>query len=138
MIVADTGAIVALVDADDRHHAAVRRIYEDDPGAWVLPWAILPEVAHLLMRNLGRRVEATFMRDLADGAWTVEWAEPADLERADEIARRYESLAFGLVDAVVMATAERLHARAIVTLDLRDFGAVRLRGAPKLWPRDAG
>ena len=32
--------------------------------------------------------------------------------------------------------AERLEARAIVTLDLRDFGAVTLKGQPALWPRD--
>jgi hypothetical protein len=36
-----------------------------------------------------------------------------------------------------MATAERLKATAIATLDARHFGAVKLRGAPKLLPRDA-
>ena len=36
--------------------------------------------------------------------------------------------------AVVMAIAERLGARAIVTLDERDFGAVTLAGEPALWP----
>ena len=35
-----------------------------------------------------------------------------------------------------MAVAERLEARAIVTLDLRDFGAVTLKGSPEIWPRD--
>ena len=36
-----------------------------------------------------------------------------------------------------MAMAERLGAEAVATLDLRDFGAVKLRGVPKLVPRDA-
>jgi predicted nucleic acid-binding protein len=40
------------------------------------------------------------------------------------------------VDAVVAAVAERLGATAIATVDLRDFGALRLAGAPKLYPRD--
>lgn len=53
-----------------------------------------------------------------------------------ELDRRYGSLSLGLVDCVVMATAERLRARSIVTLDERDFGAVELVGAPTLWPRD--
>jgi hypothetical protein len=35
-----------------------------------------------------------------------------------------------------MAMAERLGAEAIATLDLRDFGAVELKGRPKVWPRD--
>ena len=42
----------------------------------------------------------------------------------------------GLVDGIVMAVAERLEARAILTLDLRDFGAVTLKGEPEIWPRD--
>lgn len=49
---------------------------------------------------------------------------------------RYADLDLGLVDACVMAVAERLGARAIATLDLRDFGSVELAGAPALWPRD--
>lgn len=35
-----------------------------------------------------------------------------------------------------MAMAERRGARAIATLDLRDFGAGRIAGNPKLFPRD--
>ncbi len=42
-----------------------------------------------------------------------------------------------VVDAVVMAVAERLKARAIATLDLRHFGAVSIQGNPKLLPRHA-
>jgi hypothetical protein len=35
-----------------------------------------------------------------------------------------------------MATAERLRARAIATLDLRHFASVKLAGSPLLIPRD--
>lgn len=55
MIVADTGAIVALVDADDRHHAVLRRLLERDPDSWILPWAILPEIDNLLGAHVGAR-----------------------------------------------------------------------------------
>lgn len=41
MIVADTGAVVALVDADDRHHAALRPLFEEAPDDGLLPWAAL-------------------------------------------------------------------------------------------------
>jgi hypothetical protein len=49
---------------------------------------------------------------------------------------RYRSLRPGLVDAIVIATAERLKADAIATLDLRHFGAVSIKGSPRLLPRD--
>jgi hypothetical protein len=35
-----------------------------------------------------------------------------------------------------MAVAERRKVEAIATLDLRHFGAVALRGRPRLLPRD--
>jgi uncharacterized protein len=136
VIVGDTGAIVALVDADDRHHQALRKLFEDEPEAWVLPWAALPEVDYLLAHHVGPRAQQAFLSDLASGAYRVEWGEDADLERARELHTRYRGLKLGLVDGAVMAVAERLRASAIATLDLRHFGAVRLRGEPRLFPRD--
>ena len=136
MIVADTGVIVALVDADDRHHDVLRRLFAEDADSWVLPWAILPEVDYLLGAHVGARAQERFAGDLASGAWAVEWGDPADLVRAEEISRRHRALRLGLVDTVVMAVAERRRADAIATLDLRHFGAVTLRGRPRLLPRD--
>ena len=136
MIVADTSAIVALADSDDRHHQAVRALFEADPGLWVLPWSILAEVDYMLGSHVGPGAQDAFIADLADGALEVDWGSPADLPRAHTLHTRYRSLRLGLVDAVVIATAERVHAKAIATLDLRHFGAVAIRGRPKLLPRD--
>jgi predicted nucleic acid-binding protein len=137
MILADTGAMIALMDRDDRHHQAVAAIYRAKADAWLLPWAILPEVDYLVTTQIGPRAQDVWLRDLASGAFAVEWARNGDLEAAERIHRRYEALRLGLVDATVMALAERLKAEAIVTLDLRHFGAVRIKGAPRLLPRDA-
>ena len=136
MIVADTGAVVALLDRDDRHHRVLRGVFQEDPDGWVLPWAILPEVDYIASWRLGPEVARAFREDLASGAFAVEWGGGEDLVRALELDRQYGDLALGLVDGVVMAMAERLGAEAIATLDLRDFGAVELKGRPKLWPRD--
>ncbi len=136
MIVADTGAIYALVDSRDRDHRILRKLFESDPDAWILPWAILPEVDYLVGTRLGSRVGEEFLDDLAEGRFAVAWGDEEDLAAARRICRRYSSLNFGLVDAVVMAVAERLKAEAIATLDVRDFGAVALKGSPKLYPRD--
>ena len=136
MIVADTGAIVALLDADDIHHDALVALFEEDPAAWVLPWAILPEVDYLVTRYLGAATAEAFLRDVAEGAFAVEWGTEADLLRANTLRAQYAALELGLVDSVVAATAERLRAHAVATLDLRDFGTLRLSGSPKLYPRD--
>jgi uncharacterized protein len=136
VIVADTGAIIALVDANDRHHEVVRELYEAKPSAWVLPWAILPEVDYILLQHLGLDVQLAFLDDVADGRFVVEWGDEADVARARELCVKYRRLELGLTDGIVMATAERMEAEAIATVDIRDFGAAKLRGSPRLLPRD--
>jgi predicted nucleic acid-binding protein len=136
VIVADTGAVIALMDSDDQHHRTLRDLFETDPNLWVLPWAILPEVDYLASTRLGGAAARAFRADLADGLFNVEWNRGSDLQRAVELDKRYLDLSLGLVDTVVMTIAERLEAQAIVTLDLRDFASVELVGRPELWPRD--
>jgi uncharacterized protein len=136
MIVADTGAIVALIDRSDRHHEALMDLYEEAPSRWVLPWAILPEVDYLVGSYLGPQAEEAFLADLAGGMFNVEWGRDADVARARAITKQYRALRLGLVDASVIAIAERLRAEAIATLDYRHFGAVSIKGNPALWPRD--
>jgi predicted nucleic acid-binding protein len=136
VIVADTGAVLALIDADDGHHETLTAAFREDPSSWVVPWAVLPEVDYLLGAHLGSRAQDAFLTDLGRGEWVVDWGGEADLRRANEIATRYRALRLGLVDAAVIAAAERLRASAIATLDLRHFGAVAIRGRPRLIPRD--
>lgn len=134
MLVADTGAVLALVDRSDAHHAEVRALYTEDSDAWLLPWAILPEVDYLLATHVGACAQRLWFEDVASGAFAIDW-NARDLSAAHAITERYADLEIGLVDAVVMATAERLRAD-VVTLDLRHFGAVRLAHGPRLLPRD--
>jgi uncharacterized protein len=136
MIVADTGAILALIDKSDRHHKTLLALFEDRPTDWILPWAILAEVDYLVGAHVGAKAQEAWLDDLASGAFQVEWGTEADLTRAREIAHRHRALRVGLVDAVVMALAERLQVEAVATLDLRHFGAVAIKGAPRLLPRD--
>lgn len=136
MIVVDTGAMLALLDAGEDHHPILKDLYEENAGAWILPSAILPEVDYLVTAHLGAKAQEAFLADLADGAFSVEWGRDEDLAVAHRICARYRSLRIGLVDAMVIAAAERLKADAIATLDLRHFSAVSIKGNPRLLPRD--
>jgi hypothetical protein len=136
MIVVDTGAMLALLDASEDHHPILKELYEDNAGGWILPWAILPEVDYLVAAHLGAKAQEAFLADLADGAFSVEWGRDEDLAVAHRICTRYRALRLGLVDGAVIAAAERLKADAIATLDLRHFAAVSIKGNPRLLPRD--
>lgn len=136
MVVADTAAVLALLDRSDDHHEDVRVLYEADPDGWLLPWAVLPEIDYLVAKTLGGPAHRMWLADVASGAFAVEWGAPGDLPKAQALDIRYAALNLGLVDAVVMAVAERLGAD-IATLDVRHFGAVTLEHHPRLLPRDA-
>ena len=138
MIVADTSALLGLLDRGSRSHGALAEAFRACRDQWVLPWAILPELDYMIPRTVGPAVHRAFHADLEEGCFAVEWGGWADVRRALELDRAHRGLSFGLVDGVVMAVAERLEAQAIATLDLRDFGAVKLKGQPAIWPRDLG
>lgn len=140
MIVADSGALYALYDADDVHHEAVRRIVEAEREPIIVPVAILGEVDYLLREFLGVEAELDFLGSLLDGAFITQDLDARDLIRARGLIDRYRSLDLGLADSVVIATAERLRTRKILTVDLRDFRAVRPvdGGYFTLLPADAG
>lgn len=137
VVVADTSAVLALMDRNDKDHRRIRALYEERADEWALPWAILPEVDYLASKKLGADASQSWIDNLAVGTLRVEWGRDADLVRAQKLASTYAGLGVGLVDAVVMAVAERLRAD-IATLDLRHFAAVRLAHAPRLLPRDVG
>ena len=100
--------------------------------------AILPEVDYLVGAHVGAAAQDAFLADLSEVAYVVEWGIETDLDEARRISRQYRALRLGLVDAVVMAVAARHRAAAIETLDVRHFAAVKITGAPQLWPRDLG
>lgn len=137
MVVADTSAMLALLDASERHHGIVKRIYEENQTSWILPSAILPELDYLVSKTLGPKAQDVFLADLARGLFSIEWCREEDLAAAYRVHVRHKSLRIGLVDALVIAIAERLKANAVATLDVRHFSAVFIKGGPVLLPRDA-
>jgi predicted nucleic acid-binding protein len=86
---------------------------------------VLAEVAHFIERRLGTRVELRFLEDLAAGAFFVEPPRASDWIRVAELVTRYADARLGMVDASIVAAAERLGITRIATLDRRHFGIVR-------------
>ncbi|HSF19289.1 MAG TPA: PIN domain-containing protein [Vicinamibacteria bacterium] len=138
-LVADTGGLYALYDADDAHHAAIREIIQKEPGPIIVPSAVLGELDYLLREFLGVDAELDFLDGLISGALSLEPMTPADVVRSRELVATYRDLDLGLVDSSVIATAERLGIRRVLTVDEHDFRAVRPKGKPlTLLPSDSG
>ncbi len=83
----------------------------------------MAEACYLIGTRLGPLVEAQFVATLAD--FDVRAPEPDDWKRIGALVQQYADFPIGGVDASVVALAERLRTRLIITLDRRHFTAVR-------------
>lgn len=126
MIIVDTGFLVALLDADDRHHerCATCLALNDEP--LVVPIPVVTETCSFIERDGGPELEADFLESFGPNE-TFEMIDlrPGDWTRAVDLIRTYADLPLGVVDASVMAIAERLGSTQIATLDHRHFTVVR-------------
>jgi hypothetical protein len=121
----DTGAIYALADADDDWHEPMRGFVAAGRQPLLAPCTVITEAAYLIRTRLGPPVEREFAESVAAGELGVENLSPADWARCAELLGQYGFL--GLVDASLVAIAERLKLKSLVTTDRRDFSRVRPR-----------
>jgi len=124
----DTGALYALADADDAWHDRMREFLARQRQSLFTVSTVVPEAAYLIRSRLGPRVEREFVESLAAGEMAVENLSIIDFNRCAQLLGEYDFL--GLVDASLVAVAERLKLRALVTTDRRDFRRVRPRHVP--------
>lgn len=126
-VLLDTGAIFALGDQDDAWHERVRELVAKPCDALLTPVTVLPEACYMLSAHLGQRAERAFLAACVAGAFAVVGITAEDLVRSLELLDTYADTNLGFVDASLVAVAERLGIRQLVTTDRRHFGLVRPR-----------
>lgn len=90
----------------------------------LLPDLVLVEVDQLLRARVSPTAARAFLEATARGEHTVAFGSRRLLRRAVEIDATFADLGLGLVDAAVMALAER-HDLPILTFDFEHFRATR-------------
>jgi predicted nucleic acid-binding protein len=123
-LICDTGALIDYLVESAPDHARFRQAIDQARTRYV-PGLVLAEVDYFLRDE--RRAMQVFIQDLARGAFTYAPPTVGQLSRAMEVDRRFADLGLGLVDGSVVALAESLGIRRLVTRDVRHFAAVRLR-----------
>ncbi len=123
----DSGFLYATTDKDDAHyHSATQTLHGFD-GRLILPLTILVETAYLIHARLGHLEMRRFIKKLPAASLKFEALTPTDLFRIHELLTVYADMELDFVDASVVAIAERLNIRQILTVDQRDFRVIRPR-----------
>ena len=110
----------------DAAHDSITEALEVETPPLLIPAAILGELAYFLERRVPRGELLALLKDIEIGRFTLDCGE-RDLSRIGQLIERYADLQLGLVDAAVIACAERNGGR-VHTLDLRHFGVVAREG----------
>ncbi|WP_420645831.1 type II toxin-antitoxin system VapC family toxin [Candidatus Leptofilum sp.] len=121
----DSSFLFALINQKDANHAACVEVARDTTLHKHLPVTVIPETCYLLHRWLGHPVMRAFVRNLQDPMWQIEQIQPQDWVRVDALLKEYADARLDLVDATLVAAAERLKIETILTLDQRDFRLIR-------------
>jgi len=125
VLIVDAGPLYAAAARRDKHHGRSVELLSAAPKPLLVPVLVITEVSYLLGDRLGPYAETAFARSLADGELVAEPVLDSDWERITELTAQYVDLPLGIVDASVVALAERRGLEVIATLDERHFRAVR-------------
>jgi uncharacterized protein len=123
---ADTGAILAILDRDDRWHGACVQAFAQLPVPLLTSEAVLTELFYLVATRLHEVERAwTFVRS---GALTLGSITDADLPALSQLMHQYCDRPMDLADATLVHLAERESLTTILTVDVSDFQTYRIGG----------
>jgi predicted nucleic acid-binding protein len=123
----DTGAVVALVNRADRHHAAAMEWFAGYRGVLLTTEAVITETAYVLAASRPHQRAALLWFQRARAASLLQVEPVADHAVLDDIIARYSTLPCDYADATLIALAEQTGVTVIATIDQRDFSVYRLR-----------
>ena len=128
-LVVDTSVLYAAVDRSDRNHERCVNVLASDV-ATAVPAPVLVETCLLADRLRQPIAVERVLASVVDGTVLVVDLDGEDYARVRSLVIQYDDLPLGMVDASVVAVAERLEQDTIATLDRRHFSVVRPSHVP--------
>jgi predicted nucleic acid-binding protein len=125
----DTNIWLAAADRRSDRHGECASLLRDHRGELAAPVPVIAETSWLILDRLGTAAQATFIRLITSGQLTPVDLTEADWQRCAQLVEQYASLRLDLIDASLVAVAERHGLTTLATLNRRDFTVVRPRHA---------
>lgn len=128
IVIGDTSGLVAAFNTDDPEHAAARSAFLAASATVISP-LVFAEIEHILTRNKNRSaahaVQDWLLQQERSTRVFVPEVSAAALREARKVQSRYAELRLDLADSVNVVLAARYETDAVLTLDRRDFRAIR-------------
>lgn len=125
----DTGFLLAVLDADDDMYEVCVLGLEAERVP-ILPEVVIPELAYLVLCELGYPVLIQFLQSVVNGELALEKAAIQDPACTAEILEKYADRQVDFVDCAIVVMAERLNIKRIMTVDRRHFQLCRPKHCP--------
>jgi predicted nucleic acid-binding protein len=121
---ADTGALLALLDSNDRWHSACVSAFAKLFLPLFTSTAVLTELFHLVGDSEHDvRAAWAFIRS---GAVCVAPIHDSDLIMLDRLMDKYSDRPMDFADATIVLLAQRLSLNTVFTVDFNDFATYRI------------
>jgi predicted nucleic acid-binding protein len=134
IVVADTSGLLAALDSTHPEHPGAGATLMA-AGLLIMSPLLLAEIDHVATRELGREAAVSAVDDIRRWMRVSRIVVPEiteiHLATAQSVRARYKALNLDLSDAVNVALAADYDTDAILTLDRRDFRAIRPLGRHK-------
>jgi predicted nucleic acid-binding protein len=128
IVIADTSGIIAASDRSARESAACQEVLRE-AGTVIISPLVLTEVDHLAKARFGSQARSAIIEFIVAQTRQSRFQIPETgleiLDMARLVQQQYASLDLDLADGVNAALAAQYRTDAILTLDRRDFRAIR-------------
>jgi predicted nucleic acid-binding protein len=134
LILCDSGPLIAAVNKTDPEHVRCLKFVEENWDRLLVPSLAVTEVCNLLenrKRGGSALLAVKFVTSIVQKELQLIEITPDDYMRVAGLMRTYASMGLEVVDASVVALAERFNLKAVATLDRRDFCVIWPSHLPK-------
>ena len=124
-LLVDTGVFLSAADRNEPTHQSCVDLLAQHSNTLATTAPVVAETAWLIESRLGPGAESLLLTMIVAGSVDVIDLEMSDYQRCIALIDTYRDLGLGLVDASLVAVAERLNLPTIATRNHRDFTVVR-------------
>ncbi len=114
-ILIDTGPIVALFNAKDKHHNKVLSFLKEYQGGLITTWSVITEAMHLLRHST--KAQLNLFEWIQRGGLEIFDIKKSDIQRMITLTQKYADLPMDLADCSLIIAAEKLSINELISID---------------------